>query len=319
MLRQGFYIIFCLFLAGSAGYVHAQQDAQFSQYMFNQVYVTPAAAGIDGVTRFTAVHRSQWLGYESSFGGGGAPTSQLLTFSTPIHKLKSGFGAYVLHDQLGPQNNLEIQAMYAYHLGIKDSKLSIGLKVGAYSQTIDGGQYNPIQEGDPVILEGKETQIRPDLGFGVMYRAEKYYAGVGFNHLTKATFDFGINEARGALENHMNFIAGYFYDVNFDLQINPTVLVKTDFNEFSFDVGVIATLRNTMWGGLSFRQAEAANLLLGYSFLKDKSLKLGYSVDIVVKDQAAKENFSHEVMLTYELPVSSGGGKKVVRTPRYRH
>jgi type IX secretion system PorP/SprF family membrane protein len=319
MLRQGFYIIFCLFLAATASNVSAQQDAQFSQYMFNQIYITPAAAGIDGVTRFTALHRSQWLGYESSFGGGGAPTSQLITFSTPIHKLKSGFGAYVLHDQLGPQNNMEIQAMYAYHLGIKDSKLSIGLKVGAYSQTIDGGEYNPIQEGDPVIIEGKETQIRPDLGFGVMYRAEKYYAGVGFNHLTKATFDFGINEARGALENHMNFTGGYFYDVNFDLQINPTVLIKTDFNEFSFDVGVIATLRNTMWGGLSFRQSEAANLLLGYSFLKDKSLKLGYSVDFVVKDQAAKENFSHEVMLTYELPVSVGGGKKIQRTPRYRH
>jgi hypothetical protein len=60
---------------------------------------------------------------------------------------------------------------------------------------------------------------------------------LGFNHLTKATFDFGINEARGALEQHMNFTAGYFYDANFDLQINPTVLVKTDFNEFSFDAG----------------------------------------------------------------------------------
>jgi len=319
MLRQGFYSIFCLLLVTIAGKVIAQQDAQFSQYMFNSIYITPAAAGIDGVTRFTALHRSQWLGYQSSFGGGGAPTSQLLTFSTPIHKLKSGFGAYVLHDQLGPQNNLEIQAMYAYHLGIKDTKLSIGIKVGAYSQTIDGSKYNPIQVGDPVIIEGKETQIKPDIGMGVMFRAEKYYAGIGFNHLTKATFDFGSNQARGALENHMNIIGGYFYEVNFDLQINPTVLIKTDFNEFSFDVGVIATLRNTMWGGLSFRQSEAANLLLGYSFLKDKSLKLGYAIDIVVKDRQAKENFSHELMLTYELPVSPGGGKKIVRTPRYRH
>lgn len=319
MLRQGFYIIFCLLLTGTATRVLAQQDAQFSQYMFNSIYITPAAAGIDGVTRFTALHRSQWLGYQSYFGDGGAPTSQLLTFSTPIHKLKSGFGAYVLHDQLGPQNNLEIQAMYAYHLGIKDSKLSIGIKVGAYSQTIDGGEYRSVQEPDPVIIEGKETQIRPDVGLGVMFRSEKYYAGIGFNHLTKATFDFGVNVARAALENHMNIVGGYFYDVNFDLQLNPTVLIKTDFNEFSFDLGVIATLRNTMWGGLSFRQSEAANLLLGYSFLKDKSLKLGYSIDVVVKDRQAKENFSHELMLTYDLPVSSGSGKKIVRTPRYRH
>jgi hypothetical protein len=95
--------------------------------------------------------------------------------------------------------------------------------------------------------------------------------------------------------------------------------VKTDFNEFSYDLGVIATLRNTMWGGLSFRGSEALNLLVGYSLLKDKSLKLGSAIDFVVVDKAAKENFSLEVMLTYELPVSVGAGKKIVRTPRYRH
>jgi len=319
MIRQGFYIIFCLLLSGATGKAIAQQDAQFSQYMFNNIFVTPAAAGIDGVTRLTALHRSQWLGYESTGGGRGAPTTQLFTFSTPIHKLKSGFGAYVLHDQIGPLNNLEIQTMYAYHLGIKDSKLSIAIKIGAYAKTIDGGEYKTVQNPDNSVNLAKETQVRPDVGMGVMYRSEKYYVGMGINHLTKATFDFGVNEGRGPLENHMNFIGGYFYDVNFDLQINPTVLVKTDFNEFSFDLGVIATLRNTMWGGLSFRQSEAANLILGYSFLKDKSLKLGYAIDVVVKDRQAKENFSHELMLTYELPVSSGGGKKVVRTPRYRH
>jgi type IX secretion system PorP/SprF family membrane protein len=319
MQRQGFYIIFCLLLAVCANRAHAQQDPQFTQYMFNNVYLTPAAVGVDGVTRFTALHRSQWLGYQSSFDNGGAPTSQLLTFTTPIYKLKSGFGAYVLRDQQGVQNNLEVQAMYAYHLGIKDSKLSFGLKLGMFSQGVNGKFYRYIQAGDALIEEGKESQIRPDVGAGVMLRSEKYYVGVGFNHLTKAKFDFGADSTRGALKTHANITAGYFYDVNFDLQIQPTILVKTDFNQFSFDIGVMATLRNTMWGGLSFRQSEAANLFLGYSFLKDKTLKFGYAIDVIVKDRQAKENFSHELMLTYELPISVGGGKKIVRTPRYRH
>ena len=75
-----------------------------------------------------------------------------------------------------------------------------------------------------------------------------------------------------------------------------------------------------MWGGLAFRQSEAASLLLGILvFLKDKSLKLGYAIDFIIKDQAAKENFSLEFMLSYDLPVNPGSGKKVVRTPRYRH
>lgn len=319
MQRQGFYIIFCLLLAGTANKVFAQQDPQFTQYMFNNIYLTPAAAGVDGVTRFTAMHRSQWLGYQSSFDNGGAPTTQLLSFSTPIYKLKSGFGTYVLHDQQGPQNNLEVQAMYAYHLAIKDSKLSFGLKLGMFSQGINGKYYRYIQGGDPLIVEGKESQIRPDVGAGLMFRSEKYYVGLGFNHLTKAKFDFGQDSTRGSLQPHVNLTAGYFYDVNFDLQIQPTILIKSDLNQFSFDVGVMATLRNTMWGGISFRQSEAVNLYIGYSLLKDKSLKLGYAVDFVVKDAQAKENFSHELMLSYELPVAVGGSKKIVRTPRYRH
>jgi type IX secretion system PorP/SprF family membrane protein len=319
MQRQGFYIIFCLLLAGTVNTAFAQQDPQFTQYMFNNLYVTPAAAGIDGVTRFTALHRSQWLGYQSSFDNGGAPTTEILTFTTPIYKLKSGFGAYVMRDQQGPQNNLEVQAMYAYHLGIKDSKLSFCLKLGIFSHGVNATYYRYVQKDDPLVLEGKESQVRPDIGAGVMLRSEKYYVGIGFNHLSKAKFDFGADSTRVGLQTHTNLTAGYFYYVNFDLQIQPTILVKSDFNQFSFDIGVMATLRNTMWGGISFRQSEAANLFLGYSFMKDKSLKLGYAIDFVMIDRQAKESFSHELMLSYELPVAVGGGKKVVRTPRYRH
>jgi type IX secretion system PorP/SprF family membrane protein len=234
--------------------------------------------------------------------------------------LKSGFGVYAINDKLGPQNNVEAHAMYAYHLGLKDSKLSFGIKVGFYSQAINYDQYRAIHPDDPLLggREGKESQVRPDVGFGLFYRAEKFYLGAGINHLTRAEFDFGINQARNALENHLNFTGGYFYEVNFDLTLNPTVLVKTDFKEYSFDLGVIATLKDKMWAGLSFRQSEAANVLLGYSFLKDKALRLGYAIDIVVKDQEAKENFSHELLLSYQLPVYATG-KKVIRTPRYRH
>ena len=81
----------------------AQQDAQFTQYMFNNLYLTPAFAGVDGVTRFSAIHRSQWLGYQSSFGDGGAPTTTMVSFNTPIYKLRSGAGVYISRDQLGPR------------------------------------------------------------------------------------------------------------------------------------------------------------------------------------------------------------------------
>ena len=316
MLKRIFYML-ALFTPGIGAF--AQQDPLFTQYMFNNLYMTPAYAGVDGVTRITAVHRQQWLGYQSSFGDGGAPTTQMVTFNTPIYKLRSGFGAYVLNDRLGPVNNLEAQMMYAYHLGIKETKLSFAIKLGMYSQTIDGSKYRAIQNPDPLISEGKESQVRPDLGAGVFFRAEKYYAGVGFNHLLRSQFDFGSDSTRGALENHINFTGGYFYEVSFDLKLQFTAAVRTDLNKTQVDVAGIAHIKDTMYGGLAFRQSEAASLLLGYSLLKDKSLKLGAAVDFIVKDQAAKENFSLEFMLSYDLPVIANSGKKVVRTPRYRH
>lgn len=318
MLKRTFYTLLIL-LAGIS--VHAQQDAQFSQYMFNNLYLSPAFSGVDGVTQVMFMHRSQWAGYESSFGDGGAPTTQMLSFNTPIHKLKSGFGTYILNDQLGPLNNQEIQASYAYHLGIKESKLSFGIKIGMFAQSINYDMYRYLHPNDPLLENktGKESQIRPDFGAGIVYRAEKYYLGLGVNHLTRAKFDFGVNDVRNALENHMNFTAGYFYEVNFDLQVSPSLLVKTDLNEFSFDVGIVATFKDKMWGGITGRQGEALNVLLGYAFFKDHSLKLGYSIDVIVKDREAKSNFSHELMLSYQLPVNPGTGKKVVRTPRYRH
>jgi type IX secretion system PorP/SprF family membrane protein len=316
MLKRTFYT---LLIAISGVPVLAQQDPQFTQYMFNNLYLSPAYAGVDGVTQFSAFHRSQWLGYQSSFGDGGAPTTQMISFTTPIYKIKSGFGAYISNDRLGPQNNTEIQTMYAYHLGIKDSKLSFGIKLGAYAQSIDADKYRPVDANDNLIPKsGRYSQVRPDVGLGMFYRAEKYYAGFGVNHITRANFDFAGN-SRNALSTHMNFTAGYYYEVNFDLKLSPSVLVKTDFKEYSFDFGMVATLKDKMWAGVTFRQSEAANVLLGYSFLKDKTLRLGYSIDVVIKDQQAKENFSHELMLTYQLPVNPGPGKKVVRTPRYRH
>ena len=96
-------------------------------------------------------------------------------------------------------------------------------------------------------------------------------------------------------------------------------LISSDFSQTTVNVGGIAYFKDTMWGGLSFRSSEAAILMLGYSLLKDKSLKIGYALDYVIQDQAAKRPTSHELMLTYELPVNPGSGKKVVRTPRYRH
>ncbi len=313
-------VLFSLILTILEGNALAQQDPQFSHYMFNTLYYNPGFAGVEGVTKLTAIHRSQWLGYTPTVGGGGAPTTQIISLSAPIFKLNSGFGAYIVHDQLGPQNNLEAQGSYAYHLGIKDSKLSIGVRLGIYSQTINFDQYRFINPNDPLLADkrGSQSQIRPDMAFGIFWRKEKFYVGASFNHLLRSTFDFGLGQ-RNSLQTHLYLTGGYFYEVNFDLKFQFMSIIQSDFTKTTINIGGLAYFKDTMWGGLSFRSSEAAILMLGYSLLKDKSLKLGYALDYIIQDQAAKQATSHELMLSYELPVNPGSGKKVVRTPRYRH
>lgn len=310
-------LLVCVGLMSFMLHVSAQQDPQFSQYMFNTIYYNPGFSGVEGVTKMTALYRSQWTGYTPTYGDGGAPTTQLITFTTPIYKLNSGFGGYIVHDNLGPYNNLEAQASYAYHIGIKNSKLSLGVRTGILSQTINANYFRAV-DPEPFLSGGSQSQIKPDFAVGAFWRSEKFYFGASFNHLTHATFSFG-QSIRNPLKTHSYITGGYTYEVNFDLKFQFSTLIQTDFTTTTANISAIAYLKDTMWGGLSFRQGDAAILMLGYSFLKDKSLKLGYSLDYIVKDQAAKQPTSQEIMLMYELPTHVGPGKKVVRTPRYRH
>ncbi len=296
-----------------------QQDPQFTQYMFNTFYYNPAFAGTEGITKITGLHRSQWVGYSPTYGDGGAPSTQLLSVNTVIPKVRGGVGAYLVNDNLGPLNNFELQFSYAYQFNIKDAKLSLGARVGMFSQKVDFDLYRATDQNDPLLASksGKESQTRPDFALGVVYKKEKFYLGIAVNHLTEPGFDFGLSQ-NNKLQRHLYVTGGYFYDLNFDIRLQFVTLIKSDFTKTSFDLGVLVYLKDAMWGGLSFRQSEAAILILGYSLLKDKSLKVGYSLDYIIKDQQAKQPTSHELMVSYSLPINFSG-KKVIRTPRFRY
>ena len=299
---------------------YAQQSAQFTQYMFNTLFYNPAYAGVEGITTITAFHRTQWAGYQPTTGDlSGGINTQVVSLNTPILKLRSGFGLHVVNDRIGPLTNQEAQASFAYHLGVGAAKLSLGIRVGAFSQTIDFDQYRWVDPNDPLRKAGKDSQMRPDFSAGVFYRARQFYAGVGFKHLVDTQFNFGgIDTLNNPLQNHMTVTGGFDYEPTYRLRLTPSFLVQSDLNTYSFDIGVMATYNDTMWGGLSYRQQESLIGMVGYSFFREKSLKLGYAFDYTIIAQEAKATSSHEIMVSYSLPVSSAGEKKIIRTPRFR-
>ena len=318
MKEKLLFVLSGLVLLGSS-WAYAQQTAQFSQYMFNTLYYNPAYAGVEGVTTLTAFHRTQWAGYEPTNGDlDGGINTQVISLNTPILGLRSGFGLHVVNDQIGALTNQEAQLSFAYHLGVGDGKLSVGIRGGAFSQTIDFDEYRWVDDQDPLKQDGRDTQVRPDFAAGVYYRARQYYAGISFQHLLEAEFSFGPETINNPLENLMVVTGGFDYEPTYKLRLTPSFLVQSDLNTFSFDIGALATYDDTMWAGLSYRQQEAIIGMVGYSFFKEKSLKVGYAFDYTVVAPEAKATSSHEIMLRYSLPFSATSNKKIVRTPRFR-
>ena len=248
-------LLIATFCLHACTHLAAQQDVQFSQYMLNPLFYNAGWAGVDGTSHISAIHRTQWLGYSSSFDGdGGAPSSQLVSFSTPF-KFKEqdfGLGINLINDKLGPLANFNLELALAYHVKLRRGQLSLGLKPGIVSQSIDFSQFRFNDETDPLNIGTRESQIRPDLGFGAFYSTKQYTLGIGVNHLLNPSFNYGLSNANldfeNKIETNYNISATYDYKVSYNLIFTPSILIKTDFNNFSFDLSAIATYDEKIWG-----------------------------------------------------------------------
>ncbi|MCH6236584.1 type IX secretion system membrane protein PorP/SprF [Aquiflexum sp. AIY15W] len=297
---------------------HGQQDAQFTQYMYNGGYFNPAFAGKESGYRFSALHRSQWLSYTGT--NGPAPITQLVTASGSIDKLKLGVGLNIVNDNIGPTTNQEINLSVGYHKKLRRGVLSLGLMGGVFSTTIRFDELEFVNPDPNLPDTGSETQMNFNIGAGAIYDRTKYYVGISSRHMNEPGFDFGEGSLENQLRNHTYILAGYRIKTFAQWNFEPSVLLKTvSFDNFSYDISVIATYNQKVSGGLAFRGEESVSLLMGYSILKDKSLRIGYAFDLVVGGIEAKAPTSHEFMLSYVLPdVNKQFQRTIQRTPRFR-
>ena len=300
-----------------------QNDFFFNHYMLNPSYYNPAWVGIEGEAFVAGHHRSQWSGYSSSFDGtGGAPSSQLVSFVVPSEGPLSGFGLSVSNDQVANLSNLQARFSFSVARDFRFGKISVGLMPTMFSQSLDFGQLRPV-EPEPGILQGRASQVRPDLSAGLYLKSNRnYFIGFSVINLLKPTFDYGTQLSAGGGLNHSiasSYLisAGTSLGILRDWVLKPTTLIRTDFNSYSFELSGMLVYQDKAWGGLSFRRLESITLLLGYSFLPNGQLKFGYSFDYTIHDREAKAPTSHEIYIRYDLPNLMLGGRKPVKTPRF--
>lgn len=299
----------------------AQQDTQFSHYYFNQLFLNPATAGSENVTRFQAIYRTQYTGYQSTFDDGGAPVSQVISANMPLKMIKSGLGLTFVNDKIGASIQRDLKLSYAYHIPVGGSQLAIGVNGGLYTRGIDYGRLRPRDDNDPLLGTGVVSQSSLDLGAGAYFYNPTYSIGLSVNHLNEPKFGLATNGATNVLNRSAYLTGSMLFGVSYMIDVSPMFILGSNLSNMSittFSAGAIATYDNTYWVGGSYRVGDAVTALLGANILNG-SLRIGYAIDIIVGGAQAKSATTHEVMLSYALSPPRAGKKSIIRTPRYRY
>jgi type IX secretion system PorP/SprF family membrane protein len=305
--------ILALAISGFAGY--AQQDPQFTQFMFAKLYTNPAYAGSNGAICADLIGRQQWVGFP------GAPSTGLLCVDALLTP-HWGVGLSVVDDKLGAESNIGAKIAGSYIVPVMQGlgKLSFGLELGIQNKAIstswvapDGTTTASGNITDPSI-PANFSSTNYDLGLGIYFtHANGTYFGLSSTHLPdnseSLTYGSGGKSFKFDVARHYYVTAGTIFKQlagsNFDLR--PNILVKSDAKVTTFDVNVNVLWSNTFWLGVSYRMQDAIAPMLGFQkTTKGKNplnWKIGYSYDVTTSEIKQHSSGSHEIMLGICKPV----------------
>lgn len=285
----------------------AQQDAQYTQYMYNTINVNPAYAGSRGVLSVFGMYRAQWVGLE------GAPNTAAASIHSPIENSRVGLGLTVSNDQIGISERNTVSTDFSYTINTSDSyKLSFGLKGSASLLNVDYNKLNKYDKTDPKFQNNIDNQFSPNIGAGVYYHSDKLYAGVSVPFILETKhFDDNTNSvAKDAL--HYYFIGGYVFDVSESTKFKPAFLIKSVKGApLQADLTANFMFHDKFVIGGAWRWSAAVSGLVGFQV--DSNWFLGYTYDSDTTKLANYNSGSHEIFLRYEF---KGKQEKII-SPRF--
>jgi len=299
-------ILFLAFLSG--GIVLAQQVPQFSQNMFNKLANNPGFAGSRGVIATSVLHRSQYMGFGD---GGSAISTQNFSVDAEIPFLNGGVGLNIVKDEIAQFSNLGLQASYAFRTELGIGQLGLGMSVGMYQSGVNGADFNPAQSGDGAIPMNSVSGSKLDLGAGAYFNTQDIYIGISSAHMSEPVVEWSDGK-QYALKRHYFLIAGYYYELNPVLSLNPSIYLKNAPGVSQLDVNANLIYNNNMWGGVSYRLDEGLILLAGMNITNDFRFGIGYDVTMV-----NPLGNSFEVMLGYNFKIKRNNAISRYKNPRF--
>ena len=288
-------IMIILFLPGFQK-VFAQQEPQYTQYMFNTVSVNPAYAGTREALNVLLLSRLQWVGME------GAPRTYDFTIHTPISKYKMGIGFSLVSDSYGPVSNQYLNLSYAYRVNITEKTiLSMGIKGGIYNYHVNLTGLN-FGESGAYINENPEQKFLPNAGMGLYLFSDSYYVGASVPRLIQTELNGEQMTAGtlGDLKRHYYLMGGLVFDLSSELKLKPSIINRfVEGAPASTDLTAQLIIRDTYWAGVTYRYNEATALLA--SVQVSNQLMIGYSFDFQQSELSTFNNGSHEIVISFDF------------------
>ena len=276
----------------------AQQDAQYTQYMYNTLSINPAYAGSrDGLSALL-LYRTQWVGLD------GAPDTGTFNIHSPFGDEQNvGLGLSVVNDRIGPTQETYFDVSFSYSINTSDEgRLSFGLNGGGSLLDIKYSELSTYNNGDVLLQSDIDNKFSPQVGAGVYYRnADKWYIGLSVPNILETTYfdDASLSEASERM--HVYLMGGYVFEINQDLKLKPAFLVKeVSGSPLQADLTVNALYQDKFTFGLAYRWDAAVSGLLGYQVSDSLMLGFGYDREVTDLGQTKFDAGSFEVFLRFE-------------------
>jgi len=301
-MKKIYIILFILFITIPAS---AQQDPQYTQYMYNMAVLNPAYSGSREGISLGVLYRNQWTGFD------GAPETYTFFGHSPVGK-NVGLGLSLIADQVGPVKETNAYGDFSFTLKLGgEHKLAFGVKAGATFHDIGLLDVAVIDEGDEAFSSNvNETTF--NLGAGFFYYTEKYYLALSVpNFLNGKHLDID-GRTYGQEVSHYFLTGGYVFQLSKNAKFKPSFLVKSAFDApTSFDANANFLFYEKFEIGGSYRLDDSFSGMVNFAI--SPRLRVGYAYDAVTSDIKAVASASHEVFLLYDLYFP----RKVSKSPRY--
>jgi type IX secretion system PorP/SprF family membrane protein len=296
-MRNYTRVIICLLLFCNT-LLQAQQRPIQSLYMFDPLLINPAYAGNQVQLSATAIYRNQWVNLD------GAPKTFTATAHSGFKKRRLGLGFIVSNDQIGIHNDVGVYGVYSYKIPIsRKGTLSFGLQGGFNNLRSDYNKLILKNQGDP-SLGGVVTKMNPNVGAGIYFRQDNFYAGFSVPYLLDNKVVGLENVGNVSKQQRYYYLTGGFTSkVSNRVKIVPSALIRIqDQAPISFDLNTVVVLYDAVGLGCSYRLGDAVVAL--FELQLNENFHVGYAYDITTSALSQYSNGSHELMINYRIKIS---------------